>query len=46
MNTPWMRMVLILTMFVKRPNPQLLYDMAHIMVQKLPCPGKASTVDI
>lgn len=43
MGTPWMRMALILTMSSKRPEPELLYDMADIIVDELPCPGKAPT---
>lgn len=43
MSTPWMRMALLVTMSAKRPDPQLLYGMADIVVNEVPCPGKART---
>ena len=43
MSTPWMRMALLLTVLNKRPDPKLLYDMADIIINELPCPGNAPT---
>lgn len=43
MSTPWMRMVLLVTMTAKRPDPKLLYGMADIIVNELPCPAKRLT---
>lgn len=43
MSTPWMRMALLLTISTKRPDPKLICAMADIIVDELPCPGKART---
>ena len=44
MDTPWMRMAILLTMSTKRPDPKLIYALADIIVDELPCPGKALAV--
>lgn len=43
MSNPWMRMAILLTMSTKRPDPNLIYSMADITVDELPCPGKTAT---
>lgn len=43
-STPWTRMVILLTIATKRPDPKLIYAMSDIIVDEMPCPGKGLVV--
>ena len=39
-SNPWVRMAWLLTLKQKRPDVNLLYELAEVAVRELPCPGK------